>query len=159
VIHVGFTGTRHGMSEAQASRVKELVANLARIDSLTCHHGDCIGADSMFHDIARFHDARVTIHPGQSSNHEAHRDKLRAFRHGDITHAPLGHFARNRVIVTEADVMIGTPLEMTHQDRGGTWFTIDYAKKVGRPLAIVLRGGEVDYSCGEGLRWPAAALS
>ena len=161
MIHVGFTGTRHGMSDAQASRVRKLVADLAEIDSITCHHGDCVGADSQFHDIARAGDARVTIHPGQGPGLLAAgvRDELRAFCHGDITHALLGHLARNRVIVSESDCMIAAPFEMQHQTRGGTWYTIDFASKVGKPLVIVLRDGSILQSFNEGMPWPTAVSS
>jgi hypothetical protein len=47
----------------------------------------------------------------------------------DETRPTLTHFVRNRNIVNESDVLIAVPMQAEHQDRGGTWYTYDYATK------------------------------
>ncbi len=144
--HIGFTGTRHGMTVAQRAEVASLVATFARsppaeadvefYPRLVCHHGDCIGADSEFHDIARSVDALIEIHPGPLHDHQR-----QAGRWGHVRHPALPHMRRNKIIVLESEVMIATPFEAEEQLRGGTWSTIRMARAAKRPLAIVWPNG------------------
>ena len=55
--------------------------------------------------------------------------------------AHLPHMRRNKNIVIAATVMIAAPFELTQQEHGGTWRTIDMARKAKRPLAIISRDG------------------
>lgn len=138
-IHVGFTGTRWGMTMQQKDAVHQMLKDLAalvRPGRVVAHHGDCVGADSNFHDLARDVNAYTIGHPPTSL-------ELRANRTFDQVRPPLGHLARNRRIVLEAQVMIATPFESTRQTRGGTWYTIDHARKVGRKVVVVLPDGSV----------------
>jgi len=133
VIHIGFTGTRYGMTEQQRMIVQAIVEVLAMTHPITAHHGDCVGADAEFHAIALRAGARLVIHPPVDESH-------RAFcKPADEWRAALTHLARNRAIVIESTVMIATPYEETRQERGGTWYTVDRAERAGRPLALVLR--------------------
>ncbi len=139
MIHVGFTGTRHGMNPLQS---RELARLLDDIGIFTAHHGDCVGSDAQFHDIARRLANSIVIHPPSD-------ESQRAFcKHADEWRAACSYLARNRCIVTEATVMIATPFEMDRQMTGGTWYTIAYAERLGKPLAIVKPNGDVDYSGG-----------
>lgn len=157
MIHIGFTGTRHGMSTAQYFTVNSLVAQLADLcgtfgHRLTAHHGDCDGADAQFHQIAEVFGAHIVIHPPIDGTHRAHCK-------GNEWRAELSHFARNRAIVTEATVMIATPKEQTRQERGGTWYTVDRTGRSGKPLALVLptqfNGAQILYS---GEPWPCEII-
>ena len=50
IIHIGFTGTRYGATDAQRRRVDMLVAEIIGGDlelRVCAHHGDCIEADEM----------------------------------------------------------------------------------------------------------------
>ena len=157
MIHVGFTGTRFGMTFAQRRAVDEIVRLLATSAiggrrAWTAHHGDCVGADSEFHDIAFAHGGRIIIHPGPTIDNSAGRD-------GDERLPALTHFARNRDIVAAADVMIATPKEQERQLRGGTWYTVDQSRKRDRALALVLPtqfdGVAILYS---GAPWPTLMI-
>ncbi len=137
--HIGFTGTRHGMTVEQRAEVALLVKMFAGMSGgwrLVCHHGDCIGADSEFHDIARGVDALIELHPGPLDDHQR-----QAQRWGDVRHTAQPHMRRNRIIVLASDVMIATPFEADEQLRGGTWSTIRMARVAKRPLAIVWPNG------------------
>lgn len=146
MIHVGFTGTRHGMTAEQRAAVQALLVKLAALDELCGHHGDCVGADAEFHDIVRPLARTVVIHPPIDDAH-------RAFcKSADEWRPAITHLARNRCIVIESAVMIATPYEADRQLRGGTWYTIDYTQKQDHPLAVVAPVGDVAFS---GRPWPA----
>jgi len=57
---VGFTGTRAGMTSEQRTTVNRLLRELAPI---WAHHGDCIGSDDQFHDLAKLAGAKIMLHP------------------------------------------------------------------------------------------------
>lgn len=158
MIHVGFTGTRHGMSPTQVKAVTMIVEHIKRAVELTVHHGDCVGADEDFHEIARSFGARVESHPGRNSLSRPVAktgNDLRAFCEADVVHDVVGHFQRNRRIVDVSAAVIATPFEATHQDHGGTWYTVDYAVGLRKPLALVLpRSGAVVIEFSGGWDWP-----
>lgn len=149
MIHVGFTGTRHGMSPAQIDAVSMIMRKIADADvPLVVHHGDCVGADEDFHVIARSCDAIVETHPGPTPG-------MRARCEADRVHPVVGNHLRNRRIVGASAAMIATPFEATHRDYGGTWYTVDFAMKLERPLALVLpRSGGVLIEFSGGWAWP-----
>ena len=128
--HVGFTGTRSGMTSEQKSTVRQLFMKYR----FTLHHGDCVGADADAHDLAREAGAaHIVVHPPI-------KDDLRAFKSGDELRTPKSYFARNRDIVNEAHLLVATPFT-AHETQGGTWYTINYARKrkaAGDPITIIV---------------------
>lgn len=42
---IGFTGTRHGMTNQQKNQFFKIIINLNDLKEF--HHGDCIGADAL----------------------------------------------------------------------------------------------------------------
>jgi hypothetical protein len=132
---IGFTGTRHGMTPAQLLAFEAVILSLA---AKAFHHGDCVGADAEAAACAFGHGIRVIVHPPADVTH-------RAFTRGfDEIHCPLTHFARNREIVKACERLIACPFELEHQPRGGTWYTVDYARKQRKPVTIVWRDGRVE---------------
>jgi hypothetical protein len=132
---IGMTGARDGMTEEQK---KTFARGIAHFKATTLHHGDCIGADADAHDIASAEGLSITIHPPED-------DKLRAFKReeGDQEHEPLGYFVRNRNIVNDSEILIGFP-KTYFETKGGTWYTINYGKRQGKPVYVVLPDGSVD---------------
>jgi hypothetical protein len=140
-LHVGFTGTRRGMTPEQQSAVAKLIFTIRRSSraQLVAHHGDCIGSDATFYrlvmedkaDIGRW---RVVCHPPTGNGFRAHLG-------GDEVREPIHPLMRNSVIVRESTLMIATPAEWTEQRRGGTWYTIRRSRMWERPLAIIWRDG------------------
>ena len=132
---VGFTGTRNGMNHLQTITVLGVLEN----HNITeIHHGDCIGADSDFHDMGRLFDyIKIVIHPPSKND-------LRAYKDGDEVKEPDSYFARNRNIVNTTDFMIATPPTMEHLTRGGTWYTIDYSIKVGKKCYVCYPDGTME---------------
>jgi hypothetical protein len=129
---VGFTGTRHGMTTKQLDAVRSKLQNF---NPKELHHGDCIGADSQAHAIARAIGCAVIIHPPSDTTQ-------RAWMQGAAyTHKPRNHIARNHDIVDTCDLLIAAPYESTEILRSGTWATIRYAYKTNRPMIIIYPNG------------------
>lgn len=129
---IGFTGTRDGMTEAQTTALHALlpVADIAS----EFHHGDCLGADAQAHDIATGHGCRTVSHPPI-------KDDLRAFKKADEYRERKSYLARNREIVKETEFLIAAPKEFVEQDKGGTWYTVRFAREKGRRLCIIRPDG------------------
>jgi hypothetical protein len=129
------TGNRDGMTDEQK---KTFARGLDHFNATTLHHGDCVGADADAHDIAAEKGRMITIHPPE-------KDELRAFKReeGDEEREPKGYFARNRDIVNESEILFGFPKTM-FETSGGTWYTINYGKRIGKPVYVVLPDGSVD---------------
>ena len=139
MIHIGFTGTRHGMTLEQCMSLGELCDSAwFWRQPVVIHHGDCIGADAEFHAMMRRFTgiAAIVLHQPTDSTH-------RAFCKFDESRAPLPYLKRNKAIVSESERMIATPAEMSEQPRGGTWATIRMTRNVNKPLVIVWPDGRV----------------
>lgn len=134
---IGFTGTRHGMT-AEQEHMLHVLLRLASIGSL--HHGDCKGADEQVHALCRLEGIPVVLHPPAS-------DKLRAFCEGaERVMDPLPYLQRDRALVHATSRLLAAPAEMhepTQQRAGGTWYTVRYARKLGRPVLIVRPDGKL----------------
>jgi hypothetical protein len=126
---IGFTGTQKGMTEYQKGFVRE---TLRKKKPSEIHHGDCIGADTDFHNICREvnPDIRIVIHPPEI-------DSKRSFCKGDEILPVKGYLQRNHDIVDSVDYMISTPGEMEEVLRSGTWATIRYGMKKDKDGIIV----------------------
>jgi len=129
---IGFTGTRQGISFEQRNELQRILRSKG---TEQFHHGDCFGADCEAHRIARRLLIPVVLHPPSD-------EYQRAFCHGwDVARAPLPYLERNRAIVDETDELIACPVGFTEEWRSGTWATIRYATKRGKPVLIILPNG------------------
>ena len=138
-MHIGFTGTRYGMTDKQLSKVKSMVKLFNSFNDLVIHHGDCIGADSELHSIAKFLDIKVIIHPPII-------DSLRAFcqlSHRDEILDPLDYMNRNYAIINSSSTIIAAPSQYTEQTRSGTWATIRGALNAKKRVIVVRPDGVV----------------
>ena len=128
---LAFTGTRKGMTAAQRKAVTRLLEDC---NATTLLHGDCLGADAQAHAIADIQGYYIVAHPsdipGTQANCKAHK-----------TMTPRPALERNRRMVDKAQALIATPAQAEEQQRGGTWSTIRYARRLGRPIIIVLPSG------------------
>lgn len=131
---IGMTGNRNGMSEAAVETFKKYLETSKYTE---LHHGDCVGADADAHDIAIFHGIPTVGHPPE-------KPELRAYKDCDELWPEAPYFVRNRAIVDNVDLMFGFPGTMQETKRGGTWYTIRYAKKQLRPLIIIWPDGSTE---------------
>lgn len=138
---IGFTGTQRGMTDEQRRSFGELVWDMQyKIDEF--HHGSCVGSDIEAAGLVHFYtSARIVAHPGTDANGESPkyvRDKY-------VTEIlePRPYLIRNHNIVDTVDRLIATPKENEEVLRSGTWATIRYAEKRGKPVDIIYPDGRV----------------
>ena len=126
--HIGFTGTRHGLSARQRMLLRKL---LKESDATHFHHGGCVGADEEAHAIAKTAGMTVVAHPSILSQWRGNYTDANVVR-------PHAHpLRRNKDIVEEVSEMIACPKERHEKLRSGTWATIRHARKIGRRLTII----------------------
>jgi hypothetical protein len=129
---IGFTGTREGMSRKQYEGTETTVSILSMLANVThFHHGDCKGADEEADGIARKYDCVIHIHPPENNTHRAC-----CYQTGDYLSKEKPYLTRNEDIVKEVQVLIAAPFEMDKK-KGGTWHTIEQARKKGIPIIII----------------------
>jgi hypothetical protein len=131
--YIGFTGARTGMTQPQKNTVARL---LAELQPKQARHGDAVGSDADFHELARGTDARVIIHPPEDA-------KDRANCAGDKILPPKPYLDRNKDIVNACTVLIATPDSPQEKVRSGTWSTVRYGRKAGRRVIVVLPDGTI----------------
>ena len=130
---VGITGTRNGLSDQQLIFVR---THIPWKEIKEMHTGDCIGVDEqLFH-----HGAAAGI---KQIGHPPIKDDVRAFCSFDVERELKNYFARNRDIVDESEVLYGFPPTEEDAGKGGTWYTINYGRKVDKPVYIVTPSGNV----------------
>ena len=126
---VGFTGTREGMTVHQ---IKTLIRLLRTLDIEEIHHGGCVGADEQFHRIAS------KLFPGAwTVNHPCDIKKYRAYIVADVCYTSIPALARNKMIVDQSDILIACPKTKEEELRSGTWSTVRYARKIGKPAEVI----------------------
>jgi hypothetical protein len=123
---IGFSGTSKGMTPFQRQRVCELLKDLMP-DFI--RHGDCVGADTEFHQIACSLNIKTCIHPPDN-------DSKRAFNQSDCILPVKPYLNRNKDIVDMSNLLIATPETSKENLRSGTWFAIRYAKRSGKEVII-----------------------
>ena len=131
------TGTRFGATEAQLAALAELFnGNFDWVRDF--HHGDCVGADAQAAVMARDLGCRLICHPPEQTAD-------RAYVVSDEAREPLTYLARNRAMVDEAKRLVAFPRLMAEEERGGTWYTIRYARKRGYPVTIIWPDGRIEH--------------
>ena len=129
----GFSGSREGLTPQQHKLLRTIVYSQL---IFRAHHGCCIGADLIFHNIVKEEGIRVVAHPPINPSKRAHciADEVRF---------PLPYLDRNKELVNESDILIACPNSKDENIRSGTWQTIRYAKLIHRPILIILPAGEI----------------
>lgn len=129
---IGFTGTRVGMRVPQLQSLKYV---LSMHEESTFHHGDCKGADAEAHDVAKFFEYFIIVHPPEDP-------KLRAYCEGNVIRATKPYIQRNHNIVDESDILLATPRTFLEERQGsGTWATIRYAFQMAKRVVIIRPDG------------------
>ena len=145
---IGFTGTHVGMTAPQIATFSNIIKiidegiNAINIDAVhEFHHGDCIGADAIAHEIVSkqslYHD--IVIHPPLDNKKRA----FCAIGIDDVVLPPKSYLERNRDIVDECTILIATPKGFKEELRSGTWATIRYAQKRRKPVLIIQPDGNL----------------
>lgn len=119
------------MSPAQS----EIFANLLFVLApRRFHHGCCIGADEQAHDISK------SI-PGLTCHlHRPVDQSQMAVGLVGVEWPPTPYLKRNRSIVRSSALLVAAP-HGCEELRSGTWSTVRYARRLGRPVALVWASG------------------
>lgn len=137
---IGFTGTRHGMTEQQKRCLLMVFEAWKDFCGIELHHGDCIGSDAEAHKIAKeLHRSIIITHPPI-------KDEFRAYCHSDQKQAPKDYLDRDQDIVNVSDFLVATPKGFAEEVRSGTWFTIRYAKTRKIPFLVLWPDGGISYN-------------
>jgi hypothetical protein len=123
---VGVTGSQQKRPQRTIDRLRALLIEWGASE---LHHGDCVGFDAQAHEVAVSLGIRTVIHPPENP-------KARAFCEGDEVRSPLPYLDRNKNIVRETERMIAAP-RGPEELRSGTWSTVRFAKKIGRPGVVL----------------------
>lgn len=132
----GFTGSSEITTEPQRGAFIDFIDN-HRVG--TFRHGDCIEADAFAHSVVRqlWPSARIIGHiPTKSVK--------RAFCDFDEEMEPLPYLKRNEAIARACKALLSMPKDIDH-GHGGTWFTINCARRLHKPVAIFWPDGSVTY--------------
>ena len=145
-IHIGFSGTRDGMTDCQISAIREELTQIANKKKIIAHHGDCVGADQQFHAICEsirdlFNNPtwiKIVIHPPFAKT-------LRAYCRGDEIRSPKSYRERNEDIARSSQKFLAAPKSDVDDFRSGTWQTVRMAEEqpVVKSITIYQRDGEV----------------
>lgn len=135
---LGVTGTSGPTTTEQISWLWQgLQGSLKHEPVVSLHHGDCIGVDDIAHSFAEWMHIPVVIHPPDN-------DKKRAFCQSEDVREPKPYLDRNHDIVDECEFLLAVPAGPEIL-RSGTWATVRYARKVGRPGMICYPDGVVNF--------------
>jgi hypothetical protein len=127
-VNIGFTGTQRGLTGNQKHALWFFLKSTE--PSVVLHHGDCIGADANADRIAKSLSVKTILHPPTDK-------RKRAFCEADLERHPLPYLERNKAIVSFSDIIVACPKGLKEEIRSGTWATIRYARKVGKPVVII----------------------
>jgi hypothetical protein len=151
---LGFTGTLRGMTHEQKA-IAEL--RIVELRPSVFIHGGASGADTDAHCIIIDRipgfdfPHTIEIYPEDSPlrrRHQywrfpEHRIAAKASGRDFILHNPDKPLARNLTIVQRCDHLLATPDSHEEKLRSGTWATIRYARKAGKPHTIIWPDGEI----------------
>lgn len=130
---VGFTGTREGATKAQERAIERI---LRLMEPKTAHHGDCIGADAQFHEIAARLGCEMHVHPCDIT-------EMRAGKTG-VMYPVLPPLTRNKDIVDASEFVISCPYSKPMVRKGGTYRTTQYARAIGKTIFVIYPDGTME---------------
>lgn len=134
---LGFTGTRHGMTERQRFAVSEYLDKCRPTET---HSGDCKGADSQFLDAALLCAGNF---PPRTHGHPCDVKDWRAHRRYDHLHPVKSPAMRNQDIVKASDELLAAPRTMKREPRSGTWMTMDMAYAAKKTVIVAWPDGTI----------------
>jgi hypothetical protein len=132
---LGFTGTREGLRTITSNRLCVIIDVLRSLGLKEVHHGQCVGADELMHLIACDAQIPVVVHPPINRKLVFDLNDEKFTKNKVTVLKPYDYLARNKHIVAASDIVLGTPLNT--EVKGGTWYTIEYAKEKGKKVIVL----------------------
>jgi hypothetical protein len=138
---IGITGTRRGMNDNQRA---SFTARISQADLKSFHQGCCVGVDFESCQIVRqIHRDSVRIFGHLPENKELLMDPLSVC---DFLYPPVSYYKRDRNIVRRVSVLYVIPLSFVPEPRSGTWYTMNFARKLNKPVVIFWPDGTISYT-------------
>jgi hypothetical protein len=138
---LGVTGTSGLLGRGQERTLWRMLPYAAATE---IHHGDCVGADQVCHDIILQsrkiipRPDEVWLPPVKIIIHPPVDPRKRAFCQGyDEIREPLPYLIRDSAIATESDLLIAIPRAAEEELRSGTWATVRCMRKLKKPVIII----------------------
>jgi len=139
---LGFTGTRNFLTQVQMRWLYTFLDDVVKEGEVEeIHHGACTGADLEMHLAALERGIPLVVHPPVKTNYLAVECITPT---PGVTILPAKpYLTRDRDIVSICDGVLGMP-SGDESDGGGTWYTVNYAVRVLKPVVIVHPDGRVE---------------
>ena len=137
---VGFTGTSGIMTGIQETILRDILESAIVGKGIVVFHGGCIGVDRFVHNLCLRHGVLVEVFP--SSKHDHWVTPPATYAWGRV-HEPAPPLKRNRIIAERTVGLVAVPATETEVLRSGTWSTVRYARKVNKPVVLLLPSGAV----------------
>ena len=134
---IGFTGTSEGATAEQLHELEEHLAKLKAEGFVEFHHGLCIGADEQAAEIAVSFGYFVIAHPGLAED-PFNLERRSGFVGNDRVMEAKPFADRDRGIVDAADRLLAAPRTQFEETGSGTWTTVRYAHRLGKPVDLIL---------------------
>lgn len=155
--HLGFTGTKDGLTSRQKESLFEVVVRIVGDDpkDWIAHHGDCVGGDDTFDHLCEAAGvAKIFIHPGHDWSGKSPLralcgvyGMLRSREEPETVWFPSKPYLdRNNDIAEASDIVIACPKERDEQLKSGTWSTVRRARKRGKHVILIYPDGTVEES-------------
>jgi hypothetical protein len=143
---IGTTGTREGLTNQQLAWLATTFETGKQDGTIAqVHHGACIGADAAVHAQALELEIPIHVWPPINQKYAA----VGCFvPHPLVTvHRAMQYLDRDRQIVSAAYGLVALPKHNEQPERmlwGGTWYTVDFAERMGKPVIICYPNGVVE---------------
>lgn len=147
---VGGTATREAklITKAQIDWVTDTFDRL-KIEEF--HHGACTGGDALMHKLALERGIPIFVHPPVNMKYVA-PECIEPGVPGVMILPAKPYHNRNRDIVFATEGLIALPKQDFQPGEmywGGTWYTVNYAERMRKPVIICHPNGKIDKREGE----------
>lgn len=141
---IGFTGSREGPTKEQRDMWGYVCKELIGIEA---HNGCAIGVDRYVAlnptKQAQKRNWTAVFWPANQDGLNWAADVGRAYVKYGLLREVRPPLERNKCIVTESHGLIAMPITIEEQVRSGTWATIRYARKMGKPVLVIGPNGDI----------------
>jgi hypothetical protein len=128
------TGSQTQTVDIQCNKAYYFLADL-RDKYVWLRAGDCVGRDYQVSWMWKNFGGYVHGHPPLNS-------AKRTFFPFDTQEDPLPYLERNKKMVDNSELLLALPIGVETL-RSGTWSTVRYARKLGKPIVIIWPTGSI----------------
>ena len=136
---VAITGHRPGRIAGQEQGIKEWVKDyLSKVDCTEAYSGMAMGTDQIFAKVVE--DMEIPLiccYPYRRNNfhpvEQQINNKAKDVRFISEEYSKQSYWIRDKYMVDNCDVLLAV---FDGNKEGGTWITVDYAQRIGKPIVF-----------------------